>query len=394
MTKTLTVFISILFLISCSSIDVDVLINSTIDKIEQYKTISHFSDQKWGNIGDITDFKPFKGDCTFKLVIADTAIGGYYSLKAENGITDNYNGTALSRINYNDSTFTITDLIKFPKEKRYIGSKKLYSYSVLDIYNLMKEKEDTLSFKKVLQDTIVQGEKCHRILLSPGNPEKDEYFMKYTITINKKTHLPVHFLSVAKTPFGTQIHQNTLSDYKLNDPLIEDALFSDYGVPENFKTTQYTPSKYLKKEPILKVGMQAPDWNAPNLDNKNISLSNLKGKVNLLVFSGVHCGFCLVAVPKLINIKNRFESEKFQLYSFYSDTEKEKLKKYKERYSINYTLIYDGKQKDIRKHYGVSGIPHFFLINETGEITNIWNGYQLDIEKLITNAIEKQLNKK
>ncbi|MFC2110580.1 peroxiredoxin family protein, partial [Bacteroidota bacterium] len=391
---TLTIIISIFFLISCNSTDVDELINSTVDKIEQYKAISHLSDQKWGNIGDTTDFKPLKGYCTFKLVKSDTAIGAYYSLKAENGITDNYNGSALSRINYNDSTFTITDLIKFPREKRYIDSKMLYSFSVVDIYNLMKEKEDTLSFKKVLKDTIIQGEKCHRILLSPGNPEKDPYFMKYTISINRKTHLPVHFLSVSKSQFGTQIHQNTLSDYKLNDDLIKDALFSDYGVPENFKTIQYTPTKYLKKEPVLKVGMQAPEWKTPTLDNKSISLSSLKGKVNLLVFSGVHCGFCLVAVPKLIDIKNRFEDEKFQLYSFYSDTEKEKLKKYKERYSINYTLLYDGEQKDIRKHYGVSGIPHFFLINETGEITNIWNGYQVGIEKLITNAIEEQLNRK
>lgn len=392
MAKILILIISTVFLVSCNSKDANELINSTINKVEQCKTISHFSDQKWGNIGDVNDFNPLKGYCKFKLVTSDTAIGAYYSLRAENGITDNYNGSALSRINYNDSTFTITDLLKYSNEKKYIDSKMLYNFSVVDIYNILKEKVDTFSFKKVLQDTIIQGQKCHRILLSPGNPEKDEYFMKYVIAINEKTHLPVYYLSVAKTPFGTQIHQNTLSDYKLNDLSMKDDLISDYGVPENFKTIQYTPTKHVKKEPTLRVGMQAPEWSAPTLDNNLMSSSNLKGRVNLLVFSGVHCGFCLVAVPKLIDIKNRFDGEKFQLYSFYSDSEVEKLKRYKEKYSINYTLLHDETLKEIRKNYGVSGIPHFFLINESGEITNIWNGYQLDIEELIIKAIEKQLN--
>jgi len=394
MTKALTFIISAFFLIACNPRDVDELINLSVNKIEQFKTISHFSDQNRETIRDVTNFKTLKGYCRFKIVKSDAAIGAYYSLKYEDGITYNYNGSALSKINYSDSTFTITDLVKFPDEKMYIDSKTLYSFSVVDICNIMKGKEDTFTFKKILQDTTIMGEKCHRILLSSGNPERDEYFKKYEISINKKTHLPIHFLSFQKSKFGTQILQNTISDYKFNDPSISDDLFFDSEVPKHFRTIQYNPLNYLIKEPILKAGMQAPDWNAPTLDNKIISLSSLKGKAKLIVFSGVNCGFCLMTVPKLKNIKNKFDSEEFQMVSFYSDTENEKLKKYNERHSINYTLLDDGKQKDIRKNYGISGIPHFFLINEAGEITNIWNGYQADIEESITHAIEKQLNQK
>jgi hypothetical protein len=74
------------------------IVNLTLRKIESYKTISHFSDQKFGEFGDTSDFDPLQGKCVFKLVPSDTVIGAYYSLQATNDITDNYNGVSLSRL--------------------------------------------------------------------------------------------------------------------------------------------------------------------------------------------------------------------------------------------------------------------------------------------------------
>ncbi len=393
----LITFYLLITMSSCVSKDVHKFINSTIDNIDQYETISHFSDQKWGNIGDITDFNPLKGYCKFKFIKTDTVIGAHYSIGSENSITISYNGTGLSLINYNDSTLTITDLIKYPYQRKYIESKMLFSFSVVYIYNMLKTVENNKYEQvKFLKDTLIGGEKCKKIFLrddGTGDEIKDDYYMTYEIAISASKLLPMHYKSVAKTPYGTQILENSLSNYKLNDETINDQLFVIGDAPESFETIFFTTKSHEKKEPVLKINMQAPDWEHFTVYDELVSNKDLKGKISLLVFSGVHCGFCLVAVPKLNNIQSKFDNEKFRIYSFYADEEKDKLKKYVERYDINYTLLYDReaeqKGQTTREKYGVSGIPHFILIDKNGNVGNIWIGYSLDIEMLITEAIEK-----
>ncbi len=62
---------------------------------------------------------------------------------------------------------------------------------------------------------------------------------------------------------------------------------------------------------------------------------------------------------------------------------------------LGFAVLYDGEeeQKELttREKYDVSGIPHFILIDKDGKDSNIWIGYSLDVEELITAAIEKQI---
>lgn len=62
---------------------------------------------------------------------------------------------------------------------------------------------------------------------------------------------------------------------------------------------------------------------------------------------------------------------------------------------LGFAVLYDGEeeQKELttREKYDVSGIPHFILIDKDGKVSNIWIGYSLDVEELITAAIEKQI---
>ncbi|UBM60005.1 thioredoxin family protein [Marinilongibacter aquaticus] len=61
-------------------------------------------------------------------------------------------------------------------------------------------------------------------------------------------------------------------------------------------------------------------------------------------------------------VKKHVRSGKVELYSFYADTELENPKKYGKGHSINHALLCDGVQEDIRNRFGVSGIPHLFLL--------------------------------
>jgi peroxiredoxin len=278
----------------------------------------------------------------------------------------------------------------------------LYNQSIIHIYNSLREtKKQSYSKLELLTDTTIQGALCKRILLKLSDTtinNNRSYFYR-VISINTSTYLPLHSKSITSTPFGSQIIETTLSNYLLNDKKISNEVFSGNTIAAYFKKVEFNPDNFYKNGKTTEIKLQpnqkAPEWTLPTIEGENIALSDLKGKVILLEFSGVHCGYCLVAVPKLNVIHKKFNADNFKLVSVYSDEIKEKLIKYKERYNIQYTLLYDkggdGKEP-LSEKYGVSGIPSFVLIKQDGSISNIWVGYQEKIAEIIGKEIEKLLD--
>ncbi len=373
--------------------DAVVLANKMIKKISNCETISHLSEQKWGNIGDITDYTLDKGQCIFKLQPTDTITGSYYCFRPI-GYSLQYNGTTQSTINWNDSTTVITDLKKYPDERRHVTTKMLYTNSVMEIYNLLKNAiRETPSKISLLADTLINDVQYKHILLSVRdtviNQKRNYFHRKIAIDIN--TYLPVHSITISQSIYGIQLIECNLFDYRINDPLITDEMFNGKA-PDYMKIAEFAPLRNREVIP-LKANNLAPDWELPIVKGGTMSMAELKGKVVLLEFSGVHCGFCLVAVPILNEIYAKFNPLGLSLVSVYSDEVLEKLKKYQERYKIKYNLIYNGKEQQktqkILDKYGATGIPHFVLINKMGMISKVWVGYEPNIGNEISREISK-----
>lgn len=373
------------------------ILNKVISKIESCKTISHYSKQKWGNIGDINDFAPLAGTCTFKLSQSDTVIKAQYSLKADNGITDFYSGDKLTRINQKDNSQLVTDLKKYPREKNYITAKMLYSASVIDIYNIFLEAKKGIRSIQQLKDTIIQGKIAQKVSLVYTDTiiNNIPVLFKKIISVDKSTCLPIHYISISKSEYGTQIIENLLSNYKINIPL-DEKFFYGGKIPSYYKTTELMSKKDAAPKNQLSVNQPAPEFKLPIVQGGDLDLSSLKGKTVLLVFSGVHCGFCLVALKDLKKIIGDFNPDQFKIISVYSDSDKNDLKKYIEKRQIPYPIIFNGEvQKNdyhILDKYGVSGIPHFILIDKNGLVK--WNsvGYSSDLYESLTNEISKLVN--
>ncbi len=135
------------------------------------------------------------------------------------------------------------------------------------------------------------------------------------------------------------------------------------------------------------IDKPAPQWKLPSLTGDSVSLSELKGKFILLEFWFPRCGSCLAAVPHISEIANTYKEKGLEVYGIeFKEYEKDKLMDYVIENKINIPTLYNGE--DVAVAYSVMAAPTFFLIDRSGKIVNMQNGWGK--QKLI-DAIEKNL---
>lgn len=367
-------------------------IKNTLSKIQNCKTIRHNSLQKWGNIGDKNDYTPNSGVVVFKINLADTIIKSNYYLSGRN-ITDIYEGSRLLRLDSKELTFEEEKIEYTNDEQSNVKSKMLYTGSIMDIYNILLSTTNKKFQKKILtKDSVFNNIKVKSISIIYSDTIIDGHraFYQKEIIVDKSTNLPLYFASTSVSVYGTQIISCQLSDFRFN-AVSDMQMFKSIKIPPKYKAYQNQPISETRK---LVVNQQSPKLDLPLVQGGRTSIEQNNGKIILLEFSGVHCGFCLVAVKDIIKIRNKYKSNSLEILSVYSDESHEKLKKYIDRYKINYPILFnDSKEKDkILSEFGVSGIPHFVIIGKDGTIK--WNevGYSPDLYNKLCSEIERQMN--
>jgi thiol-disulfide isomerase/thioredoxin len=91
------------------------------------------------------------------------------------------------------------------------------------------------------------------------------------------------------------------------------------------------------------------------------------------------CGPCQLAIPELINIKDEFSTQSFELISIESWGHRynlDVLREHKKEKGINYETLYGNSQTAERFH--VFGVPTFFVIDKNGIINKRIVGYSKD----------------
>lgn len=120
----------------------------------------------------------------------------------------------------------------------------------------------------------------------------------------------------------------------------------------------------------------APDFTLPALEDKDFTLSSLKGKVILLNFWATWCPPCRKEIPDFVELYEKYREKGLEIVGVSLDREKEKVvKPFAEKMGINYTLVF-GNQEVEKKYGGITGIPTTFLINRKGNIAKKYIGYR------------------
>jgi peroxiredoxin len=215
----------------------------------------------------------------------------------------------------------------------------------------------------------------------PVNKNGQKFILE--LTINKQTFSIEKVYSLSELNGTTFKTTNQYSDIVLNDSSIE------LEIPikrtyDGYSTHELKPVKpQVKKIPWL--GMAAKEFHYKTFDDKDISLSSLKGKYVLLDFWESWCGHCIISIPKIQKLYEIYQAKGLNVIGVTTENPikiSELIKANKLKYQ---TLKAD---KQILINYDVSNRPTYVLIDTKGEIINRSEGDLDEIIKIINDKLK------
>jgi thiol-disulfide isomerase/thioredoxin len=106
-----------------------------------------------------------------------------------------------------------------------------------------------------------------------------------------------------------------------------------------------------------------------DIDNKDVKLSSLQGKVVLLDFWATWCGPCKIEIPCFIEFQQKYGKAGLQVVGVSTDDTVEKLKPYVAQMKMNYLVLQGLDQDAMQDAYGpLFGIPVTVLISRDGKM--------------------------
>ena len=111
------------------------------------------------------------------------------------------------------------------------------------------------------------------------------------------------------------------------------------------------------------------DYTMKDLNNRDVSLSDFRGKVILLDFWATWCGPCKVEIPWFVEFQEKYGPAGLQVVGVSVDDTHEKLMPFVEKYKMNYSVLQGLGHDDVQEAYGpLWGLPVTVLIARDGKI--------------------------
>lgn len=133
-----------------------------------------------------------------------------------------------------------------------------------------------------------------------------------------------------------------------------------------------------------------PTVSLKNYSGETFTLAGEDQDVTLLVFWATWCQPCLMEMPSLVKLHDKYRDRKFRVVSInVDDHEGQKVKSISRDFGINYPVLI-GNEEVMKQFGGVQALPTSFLIGRDGRIREKLQGLYPEehLEQLVLKALE------
>jgi thiol-disulfide isomerase/thioredoxin len=121
--------------------------------------------------------------------------------------------------------------------------------------------------------------------------------------------------------------------------------------------------------------LPAPSWSLTDINGKQISSEDLKGRVVLIDFWATWCPPCRKMIPNLIKLDETYQDHGLAVVGISLDEDGAKsVKPFNEKNGVKYLSLL-GSEDVIKAFGGITSIPTSFLIDRKGNIVRMHQGY-------------------
>ena len=199
-----------------------------------------------------------------------------------------------------------------------------------------------------------------------------------TVELSKRTFLPKEVTTSMQAIIGgKQTNTYSFSDYKLNEQ-VKDHI--DHYISDLSKLDKIIEEK---PKPNIRLNKQLPIIELNNLIQEDEIIKIKTNKVTLIDFWEIWCGPCIKALPKVEELKNKYEDDLFIVGIVSQDKENARI--LIEKKNISFLNLIGNHE--IKETFDVISYPRYYLVDKLGIVQKVYYGFSDEIEKDIQELI-------
>lgn len=147
-----------------------------------------------------------------------------------------------------------------------------------------------------------------------------------------------------------------------------------------------------QNRPASWVGKAAPTFNLKTTEGRTVSNQSLRGRVVLMDFWASWCGPCKKASPVMERLHRAHNARGLTVLGvnvMEDERGPQVAADYKRKNRYTFTFAYEGDA--LAERLGVTGVPHFVLVNRQGRVVATWEGYSPEIMQQIERRVAQEV---